>query len=42
MAQMKEQNKTLEKKKKTKQNGDSQPIRCRVENIGDQDAQRTH
>ena len=26
-------------RKKTKQNADSQPIRCRVQNTGDQDAQ---
>ena len=36
---MKEQNKTLGKKKKTtKQNGDGQPIRCRFQNTGDKDA----
>ena len=29
-------------RKRTKQNGDSQPIRCTVQNTGDQDAQRTH
>ena len=29
-------------RKKTKQNRDSQPIRCRVQNTGDKDAQRTH
>ena len=33
MAQMKEENKTPEKR--TKQNGDSQPIRCRIQNTGD-------
>ena len=38
MAQMKEQNKTPENW--TKQNRDSQPIRCRVQNTGNQDAQR--
>ena len=37
---MKEQNKTPEKK--PTQNRDNQPIRCRVQNTGDQDAQRTH
>ena len=40
MAQMKEQNKTPENW--TKENRDSQPIRCRVQNTGNQDAQRTH
>ena len=35
---MKEQN----PRKRTKRNRDSQPIRCRVQNTGDQDAQRTH
>ena len=29
-------------RKKTKQKGDNQPIRCRVQNTGYQDAQRTH
>ena len=29
-------------RKRTKQNGDKQSIRCRVQNTGDQDAQRTH
>ena len=29
-------------RKRTKQNGDSQPIRCRVQNTGYQDAQRNH
>ena len=38
MAQMKEQNKTPEKKK----NRDNQSIRFRVQNISDKDAQRTH
>ena len=28
-------------RKRTKQNGDSQPIRCRVHNTGYRDAQRT-
>ena len=37
MAQVKEQTKTPEK---TKQLGDSQPIRCKVQNTGDQDAHR--
>ena len=37
---MKEQNRTPEKT--TKQNGDNQPIRCRVQNTGYQDAQRNH
>ena len=37
MAQMKEQNKTPAKEL----NGYSQPIRCRIQNSGDQDAQRT-
>ena len=27
---------------RTKQNGDNQPVRCTVQNTGDQDAQRTH
>ena len=27
---------------KNKQNGDNQPSRCRVQNTGDQDAQRIH
>ena len=40
MAQMKEQSKTPQKK--TKQNGDKQPIRYTVQNIGYQDAQGTH
>ena len=40
MAQMKEQNKT--QKKRTKQNGDEQSIRCRVQNTGKQDAEGTH
>ena len=30
------------KKKKTKQNGDKQSIRCKVQNTGYQDAQGTH
>ena len=29
-------------RKRTKQNRDNQPIRCRVQNTGDQDVQRTH
>ena len=29
-------------RKRTKQNGNNHPIRCRVQNTGDQDAQRTH
>ena len=29
-------------RKRTKQNGDTQPIKYRVQNTGDQDAQRTH
>ena len=40
MAQMKEQNRIPPKR--TKQNRDNQPIRYRVQNTGDQDAQRTH
>ena len=32
----------LNSRKRTKQNGENQPIRCSVENTGDQDAQRTH
>ena len=35
---MKEQN----LRKRTKQDGGSQPIRYRVHNTGDKDAQRTH
>ena len=38
VSQMKEQN----SRKKTKPTGDSQPIRCRVQNTGDKDAQRNH
>ena len=38
MAQMKEQIKAPEK---AKRNGDKQSIRCRVQNIGYQDAQGT-
>ena len=37
MAQWTEQN----PRKRTKQNGDSQPIICRAQNTGDQDAHRT-
>ena len=37
---MKEQTKTPEKEL-SKMNGDSQPIRRRVQNTGDKDAQRT-
>ena len=40
MAQMKEQTKTPEER--TKQNGDNQLIRCRVQNTGYQIARRTH
>ena len=40
MAQMKDQINTPEKK--GKQHGDSQTVRCRVQNTGDQDAQSTH
>ena len=29
-------------RKRTEQNGDNQPIRCRVQNTGVHDAQRTH
>ena len=29
-------------RKRTKHSGDNQPIRCRVQNMGDQDAQGTH
>ena len=29
-------------RKSTKQKGDSQPIRCIIQNTGDQDDQRTH
>ena len=29
-------------RKRTKQNGDNKSIRCRVQNTGDQDAQRIH
>ena len=36
---MKEQNKTPDKR--PKQNGDKQSVRCRVQNTGYQDAQRT-
>ena len=39
MAQMKEQIKTPEKR--SKQNGDKQSIRCRVQNTGYKDAQGT-
>ena len=39
MAQMKEQVKPS--KKGNKQNGDSQPIRCTVQNNGDKDARRS-
>ena len=39
MDQMKEQIKTPEKR--TKQNGDKQSIRCRVQNTGYKDAQGT-
>ena len=37
-------NETIEQspRERIKQNGDNQPIRCRVKKIGDQDAQRTH
>ena len=41
MAQMKEQNKTPEKEWNKIDNQQMQ-IRCRVQNTGDQDAQRTH
>ena len=40
MAQTKAQNKPPGKT--TKENGDKQSIRCRVQNTGDQNAQRTH
>ena len=29
-------------RKRTKQNGNKQPIRCTVQNTGDKDAQRSH
>ena len=35
---MKEQN----PRERTKQHRDNQPIRCRVQNTGDQDVQRAH
>ena len=38
MAQLKEQSKTPETE--LKQHKDSQPVRCGVQNTGDQDAQR--
>ena len=40
MVQMKEQKQNS--RERTKVNGDNQSIRCRVQNTGDQDAQRTH
>ena len=39
MAQMKEQNKTAEKELNER---NSQPLRCRAQNTGYQDAQRSH
>ena len=41
MARMKEQNKNPEKELNEMETT-NQPIRCRVQNTGDQDAQRTH